>query len=122
MKQIVPVLIAALALGGVTVGAHHSYADFYLDQKVTIEGDIEELQYANPHVVFRIRTSDSTLYTVTWLAATQLEYRARVMRATFQVGDHLIVSGAPHRNTAVHEISAVKEVRRPSDGWHWGVS
>ena len=116
------IAIAALLLGGVTIRAHHGYADFFLDQRVTIEGDIDDLQYANPHLVFRIRTSDSTVYTVTWLAASQLEYRAHLTRTTFQVGDHLIVSGAPNRNPAVHEISAVKEVLRPSDGWHWGVS
>jgi hypothetical protein len=107
-----------VAMCGV-VSAHHGYAGFFRDRTVVIEGNLESLHYANPHVVMRIRTADDTVYTVTWQAATWVERVAGVTPTTFAAGDHLVISAAPPRDPASHELAMVREVRRPSDGWQW---
>ena len=118
MRRTVIAVVGVMILAGSSAHAHHGYANFFLDQRVSIEGDIQEVRYANPHVVLTIRTADSTIYTATWRAAYQLEW-AGVTRTTLKVGDHVIVTGAPPRDPASHELMPVREIRRPRDGWKW---
>jgi hypothetical protein len=106
-----------LLAGSVAVGAHHSYANFS-DNITSIEGTLEKVMFANPHVVLTIRTKDASVYTATWVAAFNLENRG--MKATeLKIGDVVLVSGTPARDPSVHEISRLEEVRRVSDGWRW---
>jgi len=44
-----------LLAGSAAVGAHHSYANFS-DKITSIEGTLEKVMFANPHVVLTIRT------------------------------------------------------------------
>jgi hypothetical protein len=101
--------------------AHHSYAGFFdpKERTVAVEGRLESLLFANPHVVMKIRAADSTLYTVTWQARTWVERQAAVTKSTFQIGDHLVVIGSPSRDANSREVTLVREVRRPSDQWIW---
>lgn len=106
-----------LLAGSVAVGAHHSYANFS-DHITSIEGTLEKVVFANPHVVLTIRTKDASVYTATWVAAFNLENRG--MKATeLKTGDVVVVNGTPARDLSVHEISRLEEVRRVSDGWRW---
>jgi len=98
--------------------AHHSYGSFFLDRTASVEGDIHQLRFQNPHVVIQVRTADSTIYTATWDAADRVE-RSGVTRATLKIGDHVIVAGAPPRDPTSRELMPVWEIRRPSDGWVW---
>jgi hypothetical protein len=118
MGRTVLVLIGALALAGSSALAHPGSANFYLDQSKSVEGALESLRYANPHIVLTIRTADSTVYTATWGPPYQIE-RAGVTKSTLKVGDHLIVTGAPPRNAASREVMPVWEIQRPRDGWKW---
>ena len=122
MRRTLPAAIVILVLTGISARAHHSYPEFLLDQKVSVEGEIEELRYANPHVVLKIRTAEGVVYTAEWQAASWLEYYAHVTLTTIRVGDHVIVSGAPSRDPASHELVRLKEVRRPRDGWTYQVN
>jgi hypothetical protein len=112
--------VGVLILGG-SVYAHHSYANFYApsERTVSIEGDLESLLYANPHIVMKIRAADSAVYTVAWQAVGWVERNAGVTRTTFKIGDHLVIVGAPARDPASREVTLLREVRRPSDGWRW---
>jgi hypothetical protein len=114
-EAVVGILILA---GGSAALAHHSYGSFFLDRTASIEGDIHQLRFVNPHVVIQIRTADSSIYTATWGPADQVE-RSGVTKTTLKIGDHVIVSGAPPRDPASHELMPVWEIRRPSDGWAW---
>ena len=118
MRGTAAAVIGTIVLAGSSARAHHGYANFLINQIVSIEGDIEELRYANPHIVLKIRTADSTVYTVTWESPKQVE-RAGVKRTTLKVGDHVIVTGAPPRDPASLEVMPVREIRRPRDGWKW---
>jgi len=112
-------VVGILVLVGSSVAlAHHSYGSFFLDQTASVEGDIYQLRFANPHVVLQIRTADSSIYTATWGPVYQVE-RAVVTRTTLKIGDHVVLSGAPPRDPGAHELMPVWEIRRPSDGWIW---
>lgn len=122
MRHSLPVAIVMLVLaGGSSVRAHHGYPNFLLDQTVSVEGEIVEMTYANPHSLLKIRTADGVVYTAEWQAASWLLFHAHVTLTTLRVFDHVIVSGAPSRDPESHELVRLKEVRRPSDGWTYQV-
>ena len=121
MRRTVLAVVGAVLLAGSSTYAHHGYTTFYLptERTVAVEGELESLLYANPHVVMKIRAADSTVYTVTWQAARWVERNASVSKETFKVGDHLVVVGSPSRDPASREVTLVREVRRPRDQWAW---
>jgi hypothetical protein len=121
MTRTLPILVAITVLAAVSAQAHHAHTDFLLDQRVTVEGQLEELRYANPHVLLRIRTANGVLYDAEWQAASWLQYHAHVLLTTLRVGDHVIVTGAPARDVAFHALVRLTEVRRPRDGWTYQV-
>ena len=101
MRRSFPAVIAIFALAGISTRAHHSHADFLLDQTVTVEGTLQELRYANPHVVLKIRTAEGVVYSAEWQAASWLQYHAHVMLTTLRVGDQLVVSGSAFARSGV---------------------
>ena len=109
---------AIVVVLGTAVHAHHSHSDFLLDHNATVSGQIESIQFRNPHVLVKIRTADSTLYTVEWESARSLRTTAVTLN-TLKIGDQIVVIGCPPRDSVVHELVALKQVRRPSDGWVW---
>jgi len=121
MKRILWAVLGILVLAGGPVLAHHSYAGFYrpTERTVQIEGDLQSILYANPHVVMKIRDAHATVHTVTWQAATWVEKHSGVTKNTFAVGDHLIIIGAPARDESSPDVTQVRDVRRPRDNWHW---
>ena len=112
--------VAIAALVGASVQAHHSYAGFYNPEQRTmlLEGTLERIMYGNPHVILTIRTG-SQLYTVTWQSSQWVKRQANVEAGTFKSGDRLVIIGAPSRDDAALEVTQVREIRRPSDGWVW---
>ena len=121
MRRLVFVVVGVLIVAGNSARAHHGYSAFYAptERTVAVEGDLESLLYANPHVVMKIRAADSTLYNVEWQTPGWVYRAAGVTKDTFKAGDHLIVIGAPARDPASHDVTLVREVRRPRDGWMW---
>ena len=121
MRRLFPAIIGILVLTAISARAHHGHADFFLDQTVTVEGTLQELRYANPHVVLKIRTVDGVVYSAEWQAASWLQLHAHVMLTTLRVGDQLVVTGAPSRDPASRELVRLTQVRRPRDGWTYRV-
>lgn len=120
-RRVLSVIALVLLAGSVGARAHHSYAGFFdpKERTVAVEGRLESISYANPHVIMKIRAADSTVYTITWQARTWVERQAGVTKSTFQIGDHLVVVGSPSRDASSHEVTLVREVRRPADQWIW---
>jgi hypothetical protein len=108
-------------MAGGGLQAHHGYGAFFdpSERTVAVEGEIERIAFGNPHVVMQIRTDDSTVYTVVWQSAMWVEHNAGASKSTFHAGDRVIVIGAPARDPQIHEITKLREVRRPSDHWVW---
>lgn len=120
----VGLFVAAVAcLAGAHLDAHHSFAGTYLeDRTVTIEGELVQFVYRNPHsfVVVDVHRKGHppVRYAVEWTGAGQLRAQG-ITRETLDPGDRLIISGAPGRNPGDHRIR-MASVRRPSDGFGWG--
>jgi hypothetical protein len=115
---------AGLILAAVPMFAHHSFAATYFeDQRVTVEGDLVQFLYRNPHSFVHVevkdpKTGEMVRWAVEWGAGGQLG-RQGVTRETLKPGDHVIVVGNPGRNAEDHRLRMVN-VTRPSDGWKWG--
>ena len=126
MKRFLAVLLvatAALAAGASRASAHHSFAATYLeDQSVTIEGELVQFLFRNPHsfVHVNVKQKDGSVvrYAVEWGGAGQLGGQG-VTRDTLKPGDHVIITGNPGRNPEDHRLR-MRTITRPSDGWKWG--
>ena len=114
--------VGAIALARPAL-AHHSFAATYFEDKtVTVEGDLVQFLYRNPHSFVHVEAKqpDGTTvrWAVEWGAGGQLG-RQGVTRETLKPGDHVIVVGNPGRNPEDHRLRMVN-ITRPSDGWKWG--
>jgi hypothetical protein len=120
------VAVAGAFLAGGRAYAHHSFAATYFeDKKVTVEGDLVQFLYRNPHSFVHVevkdpKTNETVRWAVEWGAGGQLG-RQGVTRETLKPGDHVIVVGNPGRNPEDHRLRMVN-ITRPSDGWKWGGS
>jgi len=123
--KLAAMLIAGASLFGVNAWAHHSFAATYFeDKRVTIEGELVQFLYRNPHSFVHVEVKDANgemvRWAVEWGAGGQLG-RQGVTRETLKPGDHVIIVGNPGRNPEDHRLRMVN-VTRPSDGWKWGGS
>jgi hypothetical protein len=116
-RYLAAVLVATLIAPAVAA-AHHGYDDFYKDRRVTVEGVLEDLIYANPHVTMKIRTDAGDLYTALWEGVGGVQRRGGT-RTMFNEGDRIKVVGCPPRDPASREIALLRQVTRMSDGWTW---
>jgi hypothetical protein len=89
---------------------------------VTIEGELVQVLFRNPHsfVHVSVTEKDGTMvrYAIEWGGAAQLGGQG-VTRETLKLGDRLIISGNPGRNPSDHRVRMIT-LRRPSDGFGWG--
>ena len=124
MKRLLGAAIAAWTCAfAAQAFAHHSFAATYIEDKsVTIEGELVQVLFRNPHsfVHLTVTEKDGAMvrYSVEWGGAAQLGGQG-VTRETLKLGDRLIISGNPGRNPADHRVRMVS-LRRPSDGLSWG--
>ena len=124
MKRLLVAAAAAFMCAlGAQAYAHHSFAATYIEDKsVTIEGELVQVLFRNPHsfVHVNVTEKDGTMvrYAVEWGGAAQLGGQG-VTRETLKLGDKLIISGNPGRNPSDHRVRMVS-LRRPSDGLSWG--
>jgi hypothetical protein len=125
MKQaaIASVLTAAM-LGGGQAFAHHSFGATYVENKqLSIEGELLQFVYRNPHALLQIMAPDANRqmqrWTVEWEAMGQLDHQG-VTSMTLKPGDRVIITGNPGKNDADHWLRA-QTIVRPKDGWKWAV-
>jgi hypothetical protein len=117
MTRLFTTTAVILAVGAV-LGAHHSYTAFDRARTVTITGTVEQVQFANPHVVLRLRVEHHEPVTVSWASLYQLSY-AGVTADMVSVGDRLTVTGSPAIDLARHEITLIRKVEDRAGGWWW---
>jgi hypothetical protein len=118
MKRILSVTALVTMLYSSSTLAHHSYGAYYENKTVTIEGTIESLRFANPHVTFELRTDAGDIYTAEWQNLIQLRH-GKVGPETLKAGDRVVVIASPPRDPSSHKITLLREIRRPADGWRW---
>jgi DNA/RNA endonuclease YhcR with UshA esterase domain len=120
MKRWVFLLILSLTGTG-TANAHHSFAaTYYEDKLVTIEGELVDFQYRNPHSFVHVIVTDKEgnmqRWAIEWGAVSQLN-RQGVGRFTLKPGDKVVITGAPARSG--DDKLLMRKLVRPSDGFMW---
>ena len=118
MRQTLLAAAIVMLVGAGSAAAHHSYGAYYENETVSIEGTIETIRFANPHVVMTLRTDASGVYTLEWQNLVQLRH-GNVGPDTLKAGDRVIVIGSPPRDPSSRTITLLREIQRPSDGWRW---
>jgi hypothetical protein len=126
MKLRLSLLMAMVALACGALSAHHSFAGTYVEgQLMKIEGTVVEFNVRNPHsfIVLAVKEKDGTTskWGGEWGSVTQLS-QGGVDRFTLEVGDHLIIEGAPPRDISDRKV-LVRKVSRPAtdkkQAWEW---
>lgn len=109
----------ALALIGVTgtAVAHHP-PRYERCQLYTFTGQLERIDWGNPHVMLVIREDDGTDEQIGWLNVQALT-RAGIGPDTLHVGDRLEVKGGVRTKDVDKEPILVSDIRRLSDNWEW---
>ena len=102
--------------------AHHSFAATYVeDKQQTIEGDLVQFVFRNPHSFVHVEVGDSggekTRWAVEWASGSSLNGQG-ISRETLKFGDHVVVVGQPGRNEEDHRMR-MRSIARPQDGWKW---
>jgi hypothetical protein len=102
--------------------AHHRYAETYVeDEQITIEGNVVQWEYRNPHSFVHVIARDERQRAHRWIVefrgAGQLRQHG-VTVETIKPGQHVIITGSPGRVTADHRLR-LRAIVRPQDGWKW---
>ena len=126
MKFRFSALLALTMMMSAALAAHHSFAGTYIEGQLTkIEGKVVEFNVRNPHsfIVIEVEGKDGkkVKWGGEWGSVTQLS-QGGVDRFTLEVGDYLIIEGAPPRDSTDHKV-LVRKVSRPASGtraaWEW---
>ena len=123
MRYVAILIVALASLAGPRVFAHHSFSATYLeDQSITIEGELVQFLFRNPHSFVHLMVTEKdgskVRYAVEWGGSGQLGGQG-VTRETLRPGDVVVITGSPGRNPAEHRVRMVS-LRRPKDGFGWG--
>jgi hypothetical protein len=115
-------MLLVIGTASTGAGAHHSFSvDYFEEQTVSIEGEVEQFQLKNPHSFLYIKVKDERgelqTFAAEWGGLSRLERRG-VTAETFKPGDFVIVTGSPGRKASERRIH-LKGLHRPSDGWRW---
>lgn len=119
-------VVGAAFMSGVAAHAHHSFAGTYIEDKVMrIEGKVVEFNVRNPHSFILIEVIEKDGKPVRWGgewgSVTQLS-QGGVNRFTLEAGDHLVIEGAPPRDSMDKKL-LVRKVWRPATetrpAWEW---
>jgi hypothetical protein len=101
-KHCLVLALAAVALGGLPVWAHHSMAAFY-DQKkpITLKGTVTHFDWTNPHVWVYVDVNESGGRVATW----EVEFDSKIelkrigwTRESLNIGDQVTVEANPARD------------------------
>jgi hypothetical protein len=125
-SRLITLIVAGALMSGVAAYAHHSFAGSYIEDKLTrIEGKVVEFNIRNPHSFISIEVKEKDGKVVRWGGewggVTQLS-QGGVTRFTLEVGDYLIIDGAPSRDSAEKKV-LVRRATRPATEkrpfWEW---
>jgi hypothetical protein len=122
MKRTLLILVVGVAALGVSPSAHHSFAASYVeDQSVSIEGDLVQFEYRNPHSWVHVNARDEAgvmrQVAAEWGSAPRLKQWG-ISEDTLKPGDRVIITGSPSRNPTEYRMH-LKSIQRRADGWQW---
>jgi len=114
-------LVVACAVAKVAA-AHHSFAATYdSSREATIEGEVAQFLFRNPHSMVQVLAPDEDgemrRWAIEWAGVNVLTGEG-ISRATLRIGDRVVVTGNPGRVAADYRMRMLS-IRRPIDGWQW---
>ena len=83
-----------------------------------MKGRVGTISFVEPHVRLTIETTSSGSWEAEWTSPNNL-MRGGVGNDTLHIGDLLEIEGSPARDPNRRVVSALREIRRPADGWRW---
>jgi hypothetical protein len=110
------VTLALLAIAG-SAAAHHP-PRFDRCKLYTVSGQVERVDWMNPHVTVAIKSDDGMSYDLVWLNLQQLSL-AGIQKDTLKVGDRVIVKGSKQSEDPTHVSMLLTEIHKESDGLDW---
>ena len=122
MKRFVAAVLTAGACAfAPAASAHHSFPGTYIeDQTVTIEGELVQIVFRNPHSFVQVMVQERgarVRYAIEWVGAGELA-RGGITRTTLKQGDRVVISGMPGSNPGDHRMRMLS-LRRVKDGFGW---
>jgi hypothetical protein len=121
-RNVLLILLAGLLAQGLRLSGHHSFAaTYYEDREITIQGELVQFQFRNPHSFVYVMAPDDKKqmqrWSAEWAGGGQLA-RQGMTRDTLKRGDIVSITGAPGRNEADHRLR-MRMIVRPKDGFKW---
>ncbi|HEY9182780.1 MAG TPA: DUF6152 family protein [Gammaproteobacteria bacterium] len=114
-----PFASAAVALLGFAgLSAAHHPPRFERCQRFTFTGQLEKIEWTNPHVLLSVQTDDGVSRRVGWLNIQGLR-RAGIGVDTLRIGDRLRIEGGIRKKDSGKEPILLSSIRRLSDEWEW---
>jgi len=99
-RTFIPMALIGTLVGISTAYAHHSGTEYDGQQKIEIEGKLQQLKWQNPHVHLRLQSADANGRTVVWdIEGNSLSIlrRTNTTPEHLKVGDHVKIFGTPSR-------------------------
>jgi len=117
-RQLVLGIVSGIAFCAAAY-AHHSFAGSYLEgELMTLEGTIVQFNIRNPHSFINIEVEDEdgnkVLWGGEWGSVSALS-QGGVDRFTLKVGEHIIIDGAPPRDSMDRKVLVRRVVRPATD-------
>jgi hypothetical protein len=118
MKRQALLCVAAMAIAGLGVSAHHSLTGSYdTSREITIEGVITQFQFVNPHPFVTISVESPNGEKQLW--RLEMDNRSELVQigmksGTLKPADRVVVTGSPGRGDA--KTVYVRRLDRPVDG------
>jgi len=117
IRKLSSFLALALGLSFVTAADAHHPPHMEHCFSFTFTGQIERVEWRNPHVTLFIQTEDGESHELTWLNPQQLGW-AGIESDTISPGEHVTVTVGT-REDSLAQPMLLAAITRTSDGWEW---
>jgi len=95
--------VLGLLLVSVSLFAHHGYAAYDTDKKVTLKGTVTRFVWSNPHCMVQLDVSDESGHVMHWIAETEnpsAMIRVGWTDKSLKVGDQITLTALPVKSGA----------------------
>jgi hypothetical protein len=119
MAKAVLLLLALMSIAGFCgpLLAHHSYADYELDERYEFAGTITAVRWGNPHILFDVSNGNELMH-IEWVTTAGAD-KTGVTAQHIEVGDRITFIGSRNRNPDVHTMTLIKKIVIPQKNWEW---
>src|SRR3954469_20586046 len=97
MKRLLFAAAGMIAVAGVSLLAHHSFAaEFDINKPITLSGTVTKVEWVNPHVYVYLDVKDTSGKVTAWALSSlgpAAARRAGVTRANFGQGQTVTING-----------------------------